>query len=205
MDDRDTPSAGKGGTGRAGGEALATAWDQFYAYCAGVIVRCPSVRRLSTADREDCVQEVMMEIVRKFGAPRPGPIPGELPAWIRAVSRNKAVDIVRRRYRRPEVGFDDGSGEKILDNEPADGEVQLGRGEYVSLVWEALVSLDQKVPVTSYLVFYLRTIEGWSITEVAELFQISPEQARARCHRVRKKFSSILKTKEKKRGGPRPG
>ena len=34
------------------------------------------------------------------------------------------------------------------------------QGEYVSLVWEVLIALDQKVSATSYLVFYLRTIES---------------------------------------------
>jgi RNA polymerase sigma factor (sigma-70 family) len=174
---------------------LGTVWDQFYTYCSSVIKPCPSVRRLSDADREDCVQEVMMEIVRKFGDHQPGASRDGLPGWIRAVSRNKAVDILRRRFRRPEVGFDDGSGEAVADAGLEDSGPDLARGEYVSLVWESLISLDQKVPVTSYLVFYLRTIEGWDIPEIAELFQISTDQARARCHRVKKKFSSILRTK----------
>jgi RNA polymerase sigma factor (sigma-70 family) len=179
----------------ADGARLGTVWDQFYAYCASVIRQCPSVRRLSDADREDCVQEVMMEIVRKFGDHQPETYRDGLPGWIRAVSRNKAVDIIRRRFRRPEVGFDDGSGEAVPDAVLEDSGPDLARGEYVSLVWESLISLDQKVPVTSYLVFYLRTIEGWDIPEIAELFQISSDQARARCHRVKKKFSSILRTK----------
>src|SRR5262245_709295 len=111
-------ASGAAGAGRTGVEALASAWDQFYAYCETVINQCPSVRRLSATDREDCVQEVMVEIVRKFGGggTRPaGPADGVLSAWIRAVSRNKAVDIIRRKFRRPEVGFDDGSGEAVLD------------------------------------------------------------------------------------------
>src|SRR6476646_8156669 len=86
-------------------------WDQFYAYCFAVINECPGVRRLSQTDREDCVQDVMMEIVRRFGAPRAGDPPPNLDAWLRAVSRNKAADVVRRRTRKPEVGFDDGAGD----------------------------------------------------------------------------------------------
>jgi DNA-directed RNA polymerase specialized sigma24 family protein len=68
-----------------------------------------------------------------------------------------------------------------------------------------LISMDQKVSVTSYLVFYLRTIECWSIPEVADLFQLSHEQTRARLHRVKQKFGSILKTKGRGRGHARPG
>ena len=77
-------------------------------------------------------------------------------------------------------------------------------GEHVSLVWESLLSLDHKVPVTSYLIFYLHTMEGWKIREIAELFQISPDQVRARSHRVKKKFGSIIETKERESGKTHP-
>jgi RNA polymerase sigma factor (sigma-70 family) len=175
-----------------GDPRLVGVWDQFYAYCFAIINECPGVRRLSFADREDCVQDVMTEIVRRFGAPRTEAPPPHLDSWIRAVSRNKAADLVRRRTRKPEVFFDDGSGDAVLDDPPP-GEGGPGHREYISLVWEALLSLDHEVSATSYLVFYLRNIENWDVPEIAELFQMTPEQARARCHRVRKKFESILK------------
>jgi RNA polymerase sigma factor (sigma-70 family) len=196
-------SESSGATGKRpeGDASLARVWDQFYRYCFTIINQCPGVRMLSTSDREDCVQDVMMEIVRKFGEHQPGSSPDHLAGWIRVLSRNKAADIFRRRFRKPEVLFDDGTGAGVLDGNRAEGEPELAQGECVSLVWEALISLDQKVSATSYLVFYLRTIEGWDIPEISELFQISSDQARARCHRVKKKFGSILKTQGKKRGG----
>jgi RNA polymerase sigma factor (sigma-70 family) len=172
---------------------MASVWDQFYGHCSTIINQCPGVRRLSQTDREDCVQEVMMEIVRRFGERHPEDLPNYWTGWVRRVSQNKAADIVRRRSRKPEVLFDDGTGSGVLDAARATAEADSTPGEYVSLVWEALLSLDHAVPVTSYLVFYLRTIEGWSIGEIADLFQITPEQARFRCHRVKKKFGAILK------------
>jgi RNA polymerase sigma factor (sigma-70 family) len=198
MDAPDT----KGGPREASPDVakLSDVWNQFYAYCFAIINQCPGVRRLSTTDREDCVQDVMMEIVRKFGTYDPDATPDLLTGWIRVISRNKAADIIRRRTRKPEVLFDDGAGGAVLDLNRGDSDGTNPAGEYVSLVWEALIALDHKVSATSYLVFYLRSIEGWSIGEVAELFHMSPEQARARCHRVRKKFSSILETKGRQRG-----
>ena len=182
---------------------LSGIWDHFYAYCFTIINECPGVRKLSTTDREDCIQEVMVEIVRKFGTQKPDEAREELIGWIKVLSRNKAADILRRRYRKPEVLFGDGAGASVRDSLGyGPDESEEVQGEYVSIVWEALLSLDAQVPVTSYLVFYLRTIEGWDIPEIAELFQISAEQARARCHRVRKKFGSILKTNERSREHP---
>lgn len=134
-----------------------------------------------------------MEIVRRFGDRQPESIREELTGWIRVVSRNKAADIARRRVRKPEVYFDDGAGAGLLDGLAEDRDSEASAGDAVSLVWEVLISLDQEVPVTSYLIFYLRTIEDWSIPEIADLFQISPEQTRARCHRVKKKFGMHIK------------
>ncbi len=201
MDDQDSPSTiGK----KVGdGAKLSLAWDKFYAHCSAIIHECPSVRRLSAVDREDCVQEVMVELVRKFNERHPDSGQDNLTGWIRAISRNKAVDIVRRRYRKPEVSFDDGAGQAIRDRD-CWGVASSQQGEDVSLVWESLLSMDNQVPVTSYLIFYLQTMEGWKVGEIAELFQISPEQVRARSHRVKKKFGSILETKgrEGSKAGP---
>jgi RNA polymerase sigma factor (sigma-70 family) len=183
------------------GNTLSDAWDRFYAECFEVIRRSPSVRKLSQADRDDCVQDVMMELVRRFGTDQPEEPPEGMIRWVRAVSRNKAADIVRRKFRKPEVTFDDGSGGELPDLPDRLDDRSPGPGETVSLVWEALVSLDQQVPVTSYLVFYLRTMEGWSIPEIAELFQITPEQARFRCHRVKKKFGALLRERRQESGG----
>lgn len=182
----------RGESGREEPPPIQGVWDGFYAYCFGIINECPGVRRLPLADREDCVQDVMTEIVKKFGKAQPGETAGYTEAWIRSVSRNKAADMVRRRIRKPEVAFDDGSGDAVLDG--TQSEDASRKKEYVSLVWEALLSLDHEVSATSYLVFFLRNIEGWDVPEIAELFQMSPEQTRARCHRVRKKFESIMRT-----------
>lgn len=164
----------------------AVAWEQFYDYCFDVVLQCPSVRRLPANDREDCVQDVMMELVRKFGDDLPEAIRAEHTGLIRALSRNKAVDILRSRYRKPESPLDDGAGLPATEANP-------DPGESVALVWEALLALDQKVPVTSYLVFYLRTIEGWDVPEIADLFGLSADQVRSRCHHVKTLFSETLR------------
>jgi RNA polymerase sigma factor (sigma-70 family) len=202
MDDQDSPSTI--GKKPADSAKLSLAWDKFYAHCSTIILECPSVRRLSIVDREDCVQEVMIELVRRFNERQPDSNQENLTRWIRTISRNKAVDIVRRRYRKPEVSFDDGAGQGIRDRNSSGVLPEEQRGEQISLVWESLLSLDHKVPVTSYLIFYLHTMEGWKIPEIAELFQISADQVRARSHRVKKKFGSILETKERESGKSGP-
>jgi DNA-directed RNA polymerase specialized sigma24 family protein len=183
--------------------AKAEAWDRFYAYCFDIVRRTPSVRKLSGADQDDCVQDVMYEIVRKFGEHgwEELPEPENVCGWIRTVSRNKAVDITRRHYRHPEVGFADGSGADLPADTSALEAAALNMGESVSLVWDALLTLDQEVTMTSYLIFYLRTIENWATTAIAEVFNLTPEQTKFRCHRVKKRFAEILKSKQAAAGG----
>jgi RNA polymerase sigma factor (sigma-70 family) len=169
-------------------EYKAGAWEQFYTYCFEIIHQCPSVRKLSSTDREDCVQDVMTELVRKFGDHLPDTVRESHTGLIRTISRNKAVDLMRRRYHKPASSLDDNAAAGLPAREDSPGP-----GESVSLVWEALLSLDQKVPVTSYLVFYLRAIEGWEVEEIADLFGMSADQVRSRCHRVRVMFNEALK------------
>ena len=202
MDKYDSPSTV--GKKLRDGEALATVWDQFYVHCSTIIQTCPGVRRLSDSDREDCVQDVMLEFVRRFGEQWPEATQEHMNGWIRLTSRNKAADIVRRRFRKPEVLFGDGTGEGIVDRELSGGNPEASRADDVSLIWETLLSLDHKVSVTSYLIFYLRSIEGWEVAELAELFGIAPDQVRFRCHRVKKKFGTILEAKGQEHGGPHP-
>ena len=193
MDHLDPPSTV--GKKLEDGPRLASVWDQFYAHCSAIINATPGVRKLSAVDREDCIQEVMLEFVRKFGERGPAPGDAHLTGWLRLTSRNKASDIVRRRSRKPESGFADGAGEAIVDRGASAASFDATRAEHVSLIWETLLSLDHKVPVTNYLIFYLHAIEGWKIPELAELFAITSEQVRFRCHRVKKKFESILEAK----------
>ncbi len=174
-------------------QAKSAAWDRFYAYCFKIVNGCPGVRRLSTSDREDCVQEVMLEIVRKFGGEQPELLQSQVAGWVSVVARNKAADIARKRLRKHEVGFDDGTGSLI----PADGasSSSLDVGESVSLVWEALLELDHEVTVTSYLAFFLRTIEEWSVPEVAEMMGMTSEQVRIRTCRVKARFAELMAQK----------
>jgi DNA-directed RNA polymerase specialized sigma24 family protein len=129
-----------------------------------------------------------MELVRKFGDDLPEMVREEHTGLIRILSRNKAADILRRRYRKPESPLDSGESDGLPAQESGPDP-----GESVALVWEALLALDQKVPVTSYLVFYLRTIEGWEVGEIVELFGLTADQVRSRCHHVKSMFSETLK------------
>jgi len=175
----------------------AGAWEHFYVFCTEIIIQSPAVRRLSPSDREDCIQDVMMELVRKFGDERPESIKDEHVGLIRTLSRNKAVDIMRRRYTRPAATFEDGTGSGLSAGEDSGITKVLSQGETVSIVWEALLKLDQEVSVTSYLVFYLRTIEGWEVEEIVDLFGMSADQVRSRCHRVKTLFGEALKRRAK--------
>jgi RNA polymerase sigma factor (sigma-70 family) len=175
------PVTGEGGTG---GGFDGSDWDRFYAFCDGAIRTALASRPLQPADREDCRQEIWMELLATRMSRFRG---GDLRSWLAALARNKAVDAVRRSRRRP-VGL-------AIDPEtrpagPFEG--PCAADESRSLVWSALAALERRVETRSFLVFFLRWIEGWSFIEIAAHLGLTPEQARLRHHRTKEKFRQVI-------------
>src|SRR5690606_16667551 len=124
------------------------------------------------ADREDCRQEIWLELLStRLGRFRGG----DLRAWLAAVSRNKATDVLRRARRRPTVGVT--AVDPPYDEESAEAS---HADEARALVWSALRALEPLVHPMNFLVFYLRGIEGWSFADIGGTFGLTPPQARLR-------------------------
>ena len=123
------------------------------------------------ADAEDALQTVFLRI---FGILSQG---GELPAarnpeaWFRRAACNAAIDILRRRTARAEVGMDD-VPLKLVKKPEALLKEQLRR---------AISALD---PDDAEL-FLLRYVEGFSNGELADLFRQEKNNIAVRLHRIR--------------------
>ena len=153
----------------------------------GVIRSALARRPIQEADREDCRQEVWLELLAtRIGRFRGG----DLRAWLATVSRNRANDVLRRARRRPAVdvtAIDPPSSEESALASRAD--------EARALVWAALRALEPLVHPVNFLVFFLRGMEGWSFAEIGEAFGLAPSQARLRYHRVKQKFRDLAAAK----------
>jgi DNA-directed RNA polymerase specialized sigma24 family protein len=60
------------------------------------------------------------------------------------------------------------------------------------MVWSALAQLEQQLEPRSFLVFFLRWIEGWSFAEIADELGLTAGQARLRHFRAKEKFRGVI-------------
>jgi putative glutamine amidotransferase len=142
---------------------------------AGVTAR---VRRIvgDAAVAEDLCQETLARAWRV--APRELP-PERLRAWLNRTATNLALDELRRRARRDEIGYDDTlAGAETADASVAGADVR-----------EALGALTAH----QRLVLLLRFEQGLSLCELGALLDIAEDAARKRVARAREAFAAALR------------
>ncbi len=127
---------------------------------------------------EDAVQEAMIEAVRRITALRE---PAAFPGWFRQIVRSQAGRISRRRSERP-VGR---LPEQSSASPPG---LQIEDQELRQQVRQALAELPPSGRQTAEL-FYL---DGFSLTEVADVLGVPVGTVKRRLHEVRKRLREIL-------------
>jgi RNA polymerase sigma factor (sigma-70 family) len=174
------------GMGYFGGEAESdrSDWDRFFAYCDRVIVNALERQPIQPADRDDCRQEIWVELLATRMSGFHG---GSLAAWLATLSRNKAVDTIRRSRRHP-VGL----AIEMLEPAVVDPAGPCSPDEPAAVVWQALAELERRIEQRSYAVFFLHWFERLSFVQIAGALNLTPEQARARHHRTKAKFCQIV-------------
>jgi RNA polymerase sigma-70 factor (ECF subfamily) len=166
------------------GESDRSDWDRFFAYCDRVIVNALERQPIQPADRDDCRQEIWVELLATRMSGFHG---GSLAAWLGTLSRNKAVDTIRRSRRHP-VGL----AIEMLEPADADTARPCPADEPAAVVWQALAELERRIEHRSYAVFLLHWFERLSFVQIASALNLTPEQARARHHRTKAKFRQIV-------------
>jgi len=174
------------GTGNLGGEGESdrSDWDRFFAYCDRVIVAALARQPIQPADREDCRQEIWVELLATRMSRFHG---GSLAAWLGTLARNKAIDTIRW-ARRHAVG----SSIEAMERAVGDPAGPCPADEPVSVVRLALAELERQIEQRSYAVFFLHWFERQSFGQIAGALSLTPEQARARHHRTKAKFRQIV-------------
>lgn len=175
------------------------AWERFYLACTPQIDLCIATFPISEEDRRDCVQEVWKAIITKPRRFRHDPRRGQLSTWLRALVRNKAVDVIRRRRRNFSESLDLWMNDSLPGRE-LDPSAECERDQLRAAVREALEKLSTQVAPKSYEVLCLRWIEGRTVPDIAVALDLTPEQVYYRHHRVMQKFRQIVETMKGERG-----
>jgi RNA polymerase sigma-70 factor (ECF subfamily) len=161
----------------------APAWAMGFDDCESTISRVLRRFPLQDTDRDDCRQVVWEAILTTRCARFRG---GNPTAWLAALTRNKAIDFLRRRRRSPHLSLlSDDIGTTTDDAEQ-------DRIRARSIIWPALGRLEACSDPRSFLVFFLHWIEGWPIREAAEILGLEPGQARQRHHRMMIKVRKLV-------------
>jgi RNA polymerase sigma-70 factor, ECF subfamily len=175
---------------------LAAAWDQFYDGYAPRLRAELARWHMTAVEREDCFQEVWVSVVSHLGQFRRDQGRACLSTWLTTLTRNKAVDLLRRRHRAESlIG---GAEDTLLDSSP-DPAADCARHEMQDLVRRVLAELSAQVSEMNYQVLYQRRIEGRTVPEIAVALGLTPEQVRLHDHRMMKRIRAFFK--QSTRGG----
>jgi RNA polymerase sigma-70 factor, ECF subfamily len=127
------------------------------------------------ADAEDVLQTVFVRMLARGGEVGNVGLPN---AYFRRAAVNAALDVLRRRELRAESAYD--SEVTPVAVQPA--------GLLKERLRRALAVLD----VDDASLFLLRYVEGLSIEELADLFQIEKNNAAVRLHRIRRRLQTEM-------------
>ena len=125
---------------------------------------------------EDIAQEAFVRSWRRIGGLDD---PARFGPWLRGIARNLAIDAIRSRSRRREVG-DGGELAEVADEGLDPGE-RMDAVRRETAVWDALAALEEEQ--REVIVLFHR--QGRSIREVAQQLEISEPAARKRLSRAR--------------------
>ncbi|HEY5196963.1 MAG TPA: sigma-70 family RNA polymerase sigma factor [Solirubrobacteraceae bacterium] len=142
-----------------------------------------SLLRRSTHDAEDVVQDVL---IRAHAALRAGDVPDDLRPWLYRLTRNRAIDEVRR-ARWGEQALEDDA--YPADGDRSDPEAVVRRRETVRRLVEDLAGL----PVGQRTALLSRELDGRSPQEVAGQLGVSVAAAQMLATRARQ---NLIRTRE---------
>ena len=127
------------------------------------------------ADAEDVLQTVFLRVMSQGGELEEIALPS---AYFRRAAVNAALDVLRRREVRAESAYDTEASHASVQP-PFLLKERLRR---------ALTILDRE----DATLFLLRHVEGLSIEELAEMFEIEKNNVTVRLHRIRVRLQSEM-------------
>lgn len=140
------------------------------------------LRRMIGSDEDvfDCAQDAFIAAYRNLNR-----YSDEYPfrAWLYAIARNKALDLLRKRSREVSLTLDD----NIMDEQPRPDEVWLAK-EQASMLVEVLKELPEHYAQA----LYLRYQQELSYKEIAVVLQVPVSRVKIYIHRGKDRLRQHL-------------
>jgi RNA polymerase sigma factor (sigma-70 family) len=168
-------------------------WGRFVATCSALVAGRSRRYRLQPADGEDVLQELWVEVLRKYPEARCDGKPGAVAAWLVRVLLSKAMNVHRHKARHPTQALGKLFGTGM---EPTAGsavpEARIERKEEARQLQAALRGLGDSGDRLNALILVLRYLEGFKPAEIAEIVGLTPEKVRDHLRRTVAKLRTIL-------------
>ena len=173
------------------------AWDEFAAIYAPVIFRVATSRGFQAADAENLVQEVFLAVANSVASWLERDDRGRFRAWLLRIARNESVDMLTERATRP-LGRDGSTADRDLANLPARDEFSSALDlEYDRAVFHwAAEQVRAAVSVQTWDAFWLTSIDGLSVNEVAERLNTRPGNVYVSRSRVMSRVKQLVQEYE---------
>ncbi len=149
-----------------------TAWSEFYIVYQPVIQRFIAKYALQHADAAEVVQEVLVQVAKSVSTWDGTDPASTFRGWLFRVTRNLAIDYLRKKQK--ELGRTQGVEAGLCDiAEVTESESQAFRLEYErQLFHRAAEILRPTFKPKNWQAFWMTTVEGFSIEEVAERLEM---------------------------------
>lgn len=164
---------------------LTQAWEEFYTVYNELIRRFVVTQGMKGTDIDDCIQEVWAEAAERLvDFHRPLDRPG-LRSWLYTLVRSKSADLMRKKMKQPHQQFEDAEAAAHLSVDKSSDPAARMESEWNDALAKTLLDhVKTLVSEKNFEVLKMRTMEGKSVSEVAEALDLTPEQVRYRHHRV---------------------
>lgn len=151
------------------------AWQEFLEIYEQAIYRYCRMRGLQDADACDVTQEVLAAVDKRVGTWDADPARGKFRGWLFRVARNIAINRIHERSRRAAASGDTNVANllaELPDSEEAQSTAFWTEYRRALMHWAA-DQVKPQVNESSWLSFWLTTIEGQKPDQVAEKLNMS--------------------------------
>jgi RNA polymerase sigma-70 factor (ECF subfamily) len=169
------------------------AWDEFAAIYSPVIFRVATNRGFQAADAENLIQEVFLAVANSIANWLEREDRGRFRAWLLRITRNEAVDMLTERATRP-LGCDGSTAGRLIENLPdRHGLSSAFDLEYERTVFRwATTRVRAAVSEQTWEAFWLSSIDGLPVVEVAKRLKMRPGNVYVARSRVMARIKDLV-------------
>lgn len=171
------------------------AWEHFVTIYRPMIYRIARRRGLQDSDAEDLTQRVLVSVSRAIGDWQKDPTRGSFRGWLSIVARNAIINFVTRGPRDVSVGGTDFLTQCTAVEAPPDEVSRMIQAEHVrSQLRAAAAEVKESVTPTTWDAFWMTTIEGGSVSVVADRLGLSHGAVYGARSRVMKQLQTVAES-----------